>query len=252
MIQDFCNAPKEVAEVTFTLSKILELRKDTSKVYFAFIEYFVSGVVGKNVYKKNKCDKLLSQFTSVSNEALAILIFENNVDTWNDMAQNKITKNSNVYQKYTNGGSSKAAVGSSRRYHGWSTDGLKRFNELFDIVKTDRLSPNAKVFEESFRAFCINGGMSGKTKKPSKPLCEYIEVRHELWDESEHHGASKIAANTMLNLQQVQCRKQDIMDIEEDEEEEDINNKNNDLEEDEDPHPYNTQSKNMTVRSAAV
>ena len=54
------------------------------------------------------------------------------------MATKKIIKHSKVSRKYTNGGASKADIGSSRRFQGWSTDGIKRFNELFDLVKSDR------------------------------------------------------------------------------------------------------------------
>ena len=77
-----------------TLSQILQLRKDTTGVYFAFIEYFVSSVVGKNHYKYHCCDKHMLEYVTVSNEALAILIFENKIDTWNNMAEKNIIKNS--------------------------------------------------------------------------------------------------------------------------------------------------------------
>ena len=87
-----------------TLSEILKMRTDTTNIYFDFIEYFVSSVVRKHHYKDNRCNKLLSEFTTVSDEALAILIFENNIETWKDMASKNITKNSNVSHKYTNGG----------------------------------------------------------------------------------------------------------------------------------------------------
>ena len=75
-----------------TVNEILKMRKDTSSLYFNFIEYFVSSVVGKTHYKLYKCDELLSKFTTVSDEVLAILIYKNNLDTWKDMAYRKITK----------------------------------------------------------------------------------------------------------------------------------------------------------------
>ena len=112
-----------------------------------------------------RCEKKISEFTTVSDEALAILIFENNLDTWKDMSEKNITKNSSVAKKYTNGGTSKGAVTSSRRYQGWSSNGLKRFNELFDLVKENCESNCANDFEESFLLFCINGGVNGKVKK---------------------------------------------------------------------------------------
>ena len=157
-----------------TLSEILKLRNDSTNLYYDFIEYFVSSVVGKNFYKFHKTDKLLSEYTTVSDEALAILIYENNIDTWKDMASKKITKNSSVGRKYTNGGSSNGEIASSRRYQGWSSCRIKYFNELFDLVKLDHESPHAKQFELSFKHFCINGGVTGKTKKTQKLLMESI------------------------------------------------------------------------------
>ena len=177
----------------------MELRKNTSGVYFDFIEYFVSSVVGKNYYKENKCDKLLSEYASVSDEALAILIFENNINTWIDMAVKNITKNSDVIRKYTNGGSSLGEVASSRRYQGWSSCGMKRFNDLFDLVKVDRESSHAKQFEESFQEFCISSGVNGKKKTSERPLFEAIRICHELWIES------CTAFEDTSKIQPVQC-----------------------------------------------
>src|SRR5688572_14454986 len=144
-ILDYLKFCKENEKDIISLSQIMEMRKDKSGFYFDFIEFFVSSVVGKNQYKYNKCDKLLSEFTTVSDETLAILIFENNVNTWKDMADKNITKNSSVIRKYTNGGSAKGEIASSRKYQGWSTCGLKRFNELYDYVKVDRASSHAKA-----------------------------------------------------------------------------------------------------------
>ena len=71
---------------------ILKLRSKGNQDYIDFVEYFVSAVIGKKKYKENKCNKLLSEYASVSDEAYAILIFENNFDRWYDMAKKNITK----------------------------------------------------------------------------------------------------------------------------------------------------------------
>lgn len=73
------------------MEKVLALRSDTSGLYFNFIEYFLSAVVGKIYYRENKCEKLLLDYATVSDEALAILTFENNIETWKDMANHNIT-----------------------------------------------------------------------------------------------------------------------------------------------------------------
>src|SRR5687767_5992143 len=93
---EYFNACKDNGKEWITLPQIMALQKDTTKTYFHFIEYFISSVVGKNHYKYSKCDKLLSEYTTVSDEAFAILIYKNNFDTWKDMASKNITKNSDV------------------------------------------------------------------------------------------------------------------------------------------------------------
>ena len=143
-----------IKKMTLNLEQVHLMRNDTSGMYFDFIEYFISAVVGKIYYKENRCENLLSDFTTVSDEALAILIIENNIDTWRDMAKHNITKDSGVGCKYTNGGTSAGTKASSRRYQGWSADGIKQFNKIFDLVKLNRTLPVAKSFEESFKSFC--------------------------------------------------------------------------------------------------
>ena len=150
--------------MALSLDDILDLRCDSTGLYFKFIEYFIAPVVGKIFYKENRCDRLISDYISVSDEAFAILIFENNYETWCDMVKRNNTKLSPVIRKYTNGGSSSGKNGSSRRYQGWNSEGIKRFNDRFDLVKADRESPHARQFEEVFKVYCENEGVLGKKK----------------------------------------------------------------------------------------
>ena len=63
---------------------------------------------------------------------------------------------STVSKKFTNGGSAKGEVASSCKYQGWSSEGIKCFNELFDLIKTDQNMAYAKTFKELFLQFCID------------------------------------------------------------------------------------------------
>ena len=137
----------------------------------------MSSITDKIYFKNNRCEKLLSEFTTISDEALAILIYENNATTWKDMVDKNITKKSEVTKKYTNSGSSNCITASTRQYQGWSSNGMKRFNELFDLVKADRRSVDAVLFEESFHDFCSNGGIIGKKRRLNN-LClnKYLYV----------------------------------------------------------------------------
>ena len=68
-------------------------------------------------------------------------------------AGKSFTKNSMVLKKYTNGGSSKGEIASLCKYQGWSNNGMKCFNELFDLVKANRKASTAKSFEQSFQVY---------------------------------------------------------------------------------------------------
>ena len=165
------------------LDQILEMRQ-LENAYFNFVEYFVSSVIGKTCFKQNSCDNLLSHYATISDEAFAILIFENNLDAWLDMGMRKDTSGSEVPRKYTNGGRSKQEVASSQQNKGWSEQGLKRFNELFDKVKENRNAPQAKEFEDNFKSYCEDKASS--KKKRAKPLeQESFAVRHELFSNNE-------------------------------------------------------------------
>ena len=153
-------------------------------MYYDFIHFFVSAVIGKMDYKRKLCSMVLSKYATVSDEAFALLNFENNIDTWMDMGRTGDTKTSKVPRKYTNGGSSKDKNGTSQHNKGWSDKGLLRFNELFDLVQKNRDSPYAKQFEEDFRKWCEAKAL-GKQKKVEKIFNEAIKVRHKLWSDDE-------------------------------------------------------------------
>ena len=242
---DYYKACEGQSKTPMSVHKILNLRKDTSSLYYDFIEYFVSAVVGKNHYNSCRSYKLLSEFTTVSDEALAILIYENNIDTWKDMANRKITKNSNVSRKYTNGGSTQGQVGSSRKYQGWSSSGMIQFNELYNLVEEDCESLHAKAFEESFLDFCVNGGVNGKKKKPTKLLYETIVICHSLWSEPKILDNNGIVNISKTDLSVLHSQDEDNNSTEEE------NNivEHGDSDEDEDPYG-NIKSRHKLVASA--
>jgi hypothetical protein len=194
----------DIDVMTLSFDEILNLRQDSTGLYFNFIEFFIAPVVGKIFYKDNCCEKMVSEFISVSDEAFALLIFENSYETWCDMLKTNNTKNSGVFCKYTNGGSSTGRNASSRRYQGWNAEGIKRFNVLFDLVKADRTKSHARFFEDEFKVYCENGGVSGKKKKKNKVVFEAIHVCHELWSDDEENEDGVYPSGTKDNHGKVQ------------------------------------------------
>src|SRR5690242_3921349 len=98
-----CKKIENVKE-QMNLEQILQMRTKNNFVYYDFINYFIPPVIGKMEYKKKSCVNVLSKYATVSDEAFAILCFENNIDTWIDMGVCGDTKTSKVPRKYTNGG----------------------------------------------------------------------------------------------------------------------------------------------------
>jgi len=79
-------------------------------------------------------------------------------DVTYDKESNKKIKRTATWGKYT-----KSAYG-ARRYGGWTTSGLLRFNELFEQVKADRLK-NGEIVEEEYVQHCIINKISPKNGK---------------------------------------------------------------------------------------
>src|SRR6476661_3308426 len=111
------------------------MRSKNNFVYYDFINYFIPPIIGKMDNKKKSCVNVLSKYATVSDEAFAILCFENNIETWMDMGVRGDTKTSKVPRKYTNGGKAQNKTATSQHNKGWSNEGLHRFNELFNLVQ---------------------------------------------------------------------------------------------------------------------
>ena len=121
------------------------------------------------------------------------------------MAQNKEWGSSSIKPAYTNGGnnlqtpkpfSCSSSVSQSRmpfvvssgpssksstaRCQGWSAYGIKRFNELFDLVEKERMSSYGPQFDKHFLKHCMQAREQGR-KKNSKNAVVYEACRHTLW-----------------------------------------------------------------------
>ena len=179
------------------LKPILAMRKSSKgghKIteYYDFVQHFLSVVVGKRTYAKKCHVERISTFVTPSDEALAILLYENSYDRWIDMAKKRNTKKSTILPKYTNGGESTGVTGSSKKYGGWSLDGIERFNELYDLVKANCESDKAKgyPFEEAFCIYSLelfNDNASNKRKRDDaddSPV-RTISVKNDLWSDDE-------------------------------------------------------------------
>jgi len=165
-----------------------------------FYKNFVPPVVGKNKFKARMETPVNtdSSMCTVSDEACALLLLENNYDRWTDVHKNKMDGStildpalahsddkrkrkweSNVSPKYTNGG----IIYTDQRtnsHKGWKDAGIQRFNELCVLVKEDRRS-NPDVVPSLVQTWNTRRRQS----KTTEAVLEVpgTEAYHELWDD---------------------------------------------------------------------
>ena len=70
-----------------------ERLRENFVAYTMIAEKFVQCVVGVNIFKKNCRVKNFSEYISVSDEAMTMLILSNNWDVWSEIARHEIATN---------------------------------------------------------------------------------------------------------------------------------------------------------------
>ena len=55
------------------MQQVLQMCLEGNVMYYDFINYFVSAVIGKMNYKKKSCSIVLSKYATVSDKAVALL-----------------------------------------------------------------------------------------------------------------------------------------------------------------------------------
>jgi len=123
------------------LQDILNLLQQGYKVVMTtFYNHFLSCVLGKCKWKKHVVLKKVPLFATVTDEAFALLVLENNWGVWlledpkEYFMKNK--KEQDKKQKQNNGLYTGHAKGATR-FGGWSLEGVQQFNDLCDFVRND-------------------------------------------------------------------------------------------------------------------
>ena len=145
-----------------TLEEIM-LKRDKEETFFVFADTFLSRVVGVAYWRKHCAKMTIRDMATISDEAFALLLLENYWESWStknveeyktevafDESTNQKKKRKATWGKYTSG------AWGSKRFGGWSKDGLQRFNQLYTEVQKDREKSNAVYVEERYRLRCAN------------------------------------------------------------------------------------------------
>jgi DNA polymerase III gamma/tau subunit len=176
------------------LSDVLRLREDVNGAYTWFVEKILECVAGKRDWKKVRGQGMLSPNVSVSDEAYAVFLLENNWEFWKAMHdspdQKEFMKNTSMAPLYTRGDTHCTV-----KFQGVPVAGLKRFNELYDEVKEDRKKPNAFEFENNYRLKkqeemekekMEKDGKKESKKETKEKLEEIVVPKHDLDEDSEN------------------------------------------------------------------
>ena len=99
-------------------------------------------MVSKQTWKNNHQHVAISSLITIADEALALLILENNYLEWMELAKGKEIDKDTRLTKYTHGG-----INSDGTKKGWTLEGKLRFNYIFDATKKERDKRNSKQME---------------------------------------------------------------------------------------------------------
>ena len=153
--------------------------------YADFCNHFVRAVVGHRKFDQEKAKVPLSSFVTVSDEAFALLICENNKEKWLDMYEKGDRKKSDVAPKYTNGGNCSNTNAYAERCKGWSTKGTERYGALYHHVQQIRRQQAWKRFEAEYletKKREYENERSLRKRKHCQPEKMHIEMPHSFYD----------------------------------------------------------------------
>ena len=129
---------------------------------------------------------------------------------------------SNIQPRYTTGGNVKQTVKkieneghypssimfgstlpSTAKFQGWSVEGIKRFNELYDMVEKERQSNLGLMFDKDFIEHCAKEKDALDKKHSKKKNLLYEACHHDLWNSSSSIGV-KTNDSTRLQVVDIQ------------------------------------------------
>ena len=189
----------------FTMEELCKLRRATTErersAFFWFFGKFMDSVSGRRYWGRQKYKQLVStacekggqsKLVTKSDEAFALLLFENYIDKWTTKAVTMPAPETDCAEQA--GGSNKKSKQRGKftgkksghcKYGGWCHEGTTRFNELYRMVGEDRASAQAADMEKELLQHCI--------------VEHYGNARNEDDATNNDDGGEANAASTLLN-----------------------------------------------------
>jgi hypothetical protein len=155
-----------------------------NELYIFFCHYFLSCIVGKKFgYKLSKNFKL-SDIVTPSDEALTLLLIENNEARWLKLNQEDICEDELPPSRFTSTGQKKKGRGFTVKGYGWNPLAIERFNELVAGVKEDR-KEHGDAFDIKFEEYWRNKTLLARRHKKQKiDLPPKVAAVNDLFDEN--------------------------------------------------------------------
>ena len=147
--------------------EIHEVRaKGNIEMFKICAELCFSAIANKQTWKNNHQHVALSTIITIADEALALVILENNFVEWIEIAKgNEIDKKSRL-TKYMHGGTNRDGT-----RKGWTLEGKLRFNTIFDETQIEREKRASKQMEARIKDMWYNEDPANQKKnKPNKEM----------------------------------------------------------------------------------
>jgi hypothetical protein len=161
--------PTPIKDTLFTVQEILTMRGATTpremEAQYWFYGTFLECIAGKRAWGSKKFHTAITSAirtgnetqkpdaVSISDEAFAIVLFENYRQKWIEKHEQKLLRGSastegmdvRMYGKFT-----ERNVGQSQ-FSGWTSEGIHKFNTYCNLVQDDRRSDHCRAAEEELR-----------------------------------------------------------------------------------------------------
>jgi hypothetical protein len=193
--------------VDYSINIILRQGRRNAKMYKVFFDNFLPCVIKKSVFDHQVAvatnDRTLC---TVNDEAFALLLLENSFDRWQDIyrlqkgeatpkrGQKRREFESDVPTRYTKGGIVYDKTVKNNDPKGWSAEGILRYNELYAMLKEDRITNRSFTTNwlEKKKENQLDAVQTRKRKRPQQ------QAPIELLD-SEDDGSGNESASANIN-----------------------------------------------------
>lgn len=151
-----------------------------------FCRYFMEPVIGSIKWKRSKARLSLRKFATPSDEAFAMLVYENNYDKWYNEYDEADKNNRTERARWTDSGNKLKTGYSNKKFCGWSREGLEQMNHNYKTTVKDR--KGVPGFDRDLLALFVKEKETEANKKikpkgPKKPdEMEGFQVLNSLGD----------------------------------------------------------------------